>query len=431
MDFAGKHGATLDGAVLDSAVLNPHRTDQPAQSVDDLPRPTAQPRVVILVPAHNEEQGIAATVQSLLAQTRRPDRIVVAADNCSDATAEVARGHGAEVMETVGNRAKKAGALNQAFDSRFRRSVERRGRDRRIAALPYPSPDRRRAEQRTRERRSAPATGPDLSDDDYVLAMDADSQLEPDFIENGLALYERVPEVGGLSGAIVAREQANLLERLQAIEYAKGTRSMSRKQGRVHVLSGAATIFPAITLRRVASSRGSELPGTRGALFLEDSLTEDYELTLAVRKLGYRTLSTKNCRVVTDLMPTLGELTLQRVRWQRGAMESLALYGWGTLTRKTWIAVAICYLQSLLLPVTLAAMAFSYFAFGSKPNLWWTAILPLFICEQMIVARRVGGRARWIPLLYVPMWTYECLQFYFAWRALGQLVRRSDRTWIT
>lgn len=44
------------------------------------------------------------------------DRIVVVADNCADDTAEIALGP-AEVFVTVGNTAKKAGALNQALAS--------------------------------------------------------------------------------------------------------------------------------------------------------------------------------------------------------------------------------------------------------------------------------------------------------------------------
>src|SRR5215210_2811674 len=48
-------------------------------------------KVLVIVPAHNEEDAIGACVESLLRQSRRPDRIVVVADNCSDRTAEVAR----------------------------------------------------------------------------------------------------------------------------------------------------------------------------------------------------------------------------------------------------------------------------------------------------------------------------------------------------
>lgn len=58
-------------------------------------------RFRFLVPAHNEEAGIRATVQSLLAVDWPADRfaVVVVADNCSDATAAVARDAGATVLE--------------------------------------------------------------------------------------------------------------------------------------------------------------------------------------------------------------------------------------------------------------------------------------------------------------------------------------------
>ena len=56
-------------------------------------------RVAVLVPAHDEEQGIAASLATITPQLRAGDRLVVVADNCSDATAEVARAAGADVFE--------------------------------------------------------------------------------------------------------------------------------------------------------------------------------------------------------------------------------------------------------------------------------------------------------------------------------------------
>lgn len=56
-------------------------------------------RVAIVVPARDEEAGIAATVTDLRRQLRPGDRLLVVADNCTDRTAEVARGAGAEVVE--------------------------------------------------------------------------------------------------------------------------------------------------------------------------------------------------------------------------------------------------------------------------------------------------------------------------------------------
>jgi cellulose synthase/poly-beta-1,6-N-acetylglucosamine synthase-like glycosyltransferase len=58
-----------------------------------------KPRCAVLVPAHDEEASIARTVKVLLAQLGPGDRLVVVADNCSDRTAEVARGGGATVVE--------------------------------------------------------------------------------------------------------------------------------------------------------------------------------------------------------------------------------------------------------------------------------------------------------------------------------------------
>jgi cellulose synthase/poly-beta-1,6-N-acetylglucosamine synthase-like glycosyltransferase len=53
----------------------------------------------VLVPAHNEAAGIAATIAAARAQLRSEDRLVVIADNCDDATAAIARAAGAEVIE--------------------------------------------------------------------------------------------------------------------------------------------------------------------------------------------------------------------------------------------------------------------------------------------------------------------------------------------
>ncbi|MEM7675815.1 MAG: glycosyltransferase family 2 protein, partial [Myxococcota bacterium] len=49
------------------------------------------PRTVVLVPAHNEESGLGATLESLKAAITEEFSILVIADNCRDKTAEVAR----------------------------------------------------------------------------------------------------------------------------------------------------------------------------------------------------------------------------------------------------------------------------------------------------------------------------------------------------
>jgi cellulose synthase/poly-beta-1,6-N-acetylglucosamine synthase-like glycosyltransferase len=58
-----------------------------------------RPRIAILIPAHNEEGGVAATIASVLPQLQEGDRVLVVADNCSDNTAGAATRAGAEVCE--------------------------------------------------------------------------------------------------------------------------------------------------------------------------------------------------------------------------------------------------------------------------------------------------------------------------------------------
>lgn len=63
------------------------------------PLPATRPPVAILIPAHNEEAGLPATLSSLQSQLGIADRILVVADNCRDRTAEVARRAGVDVVE--------------------------------------------------------------------------------------------------------------------------------------------------------------------------------------------------------------------------------------------------------------------------------------------------------------------------------------------
>ncbi len=56
-------------------------------------------RLAVLVPAHDEASVIAITLRSVIPQLQNVDRVVVIADNCSDATAATAAGEGAEVIE--------------------------------------------------------------------------------------------------------------------------------------------------------------------------------------------------------------------------------------------------------------------------------------------------------------------------------------------
>lgn len=56
-------------------------------------------RFMVLMPAHNEELGIADCLRGLVCEVDSPDQILVVADNCTDQTAAIARSYGVNVVE--------------------------------------------------------------------------------------------------------------------------------------------------------------------------------------------------------------------------------------------------------------------------------------------------------------------------------------------
>ena len=57
-----------------------------------------RPRLAVLVPAHDEAAGIAASLATIAPQLLTGDRLLVVADNCSDDTAVIAAAAGAEAI---------------------------------------------------------------------------------------------------------------------------------------------------------------------------------------------------------------------------------------------------------------------------------------------------------------------------------------------
>ncbi|MBY0395814.1 MAG: glycosyltransferase family 2 protein, partial [Thermoleophilia bacterium] len=76
-----------------------------------LPADAPRPRFLFVVPAHDEEAGVAETVRSLKGVAYPADRfdVTVIADNCTDATAAVARDAGAHVVERFDDQKKSKG----------------------------------------------------------------------------------------------------------------------------------------------------------------------------------------------------------------------------------------------------------------------------------------------------------------------------------
>src|SRR5262245_9513055 len=135
--------------------------------------------VTVLIPAHNEEASLRHTISSLQSQSHRPDRIIVVADNCTDSTVAIARRAGVEVVESVDNSEKKAGALNQAL------------------------------------KRVLPGQG----DNDLVMVMDADTVLDDGFLETAVARFTSDRALMAVGGLFYGEDGAGLIGQFQRNEY--------------------------------------------------------------------------------------------------------------------------------------------------------------------------------------------------------------------
>jgi biofilm PGA synthesis N-glycosyltransferase PgaC len=368
--------------------MRPVRSFRPVRGLTPPGRPPAC--VHVLVPAHNEEQSIGATLVSLRRQTVRPTTVTVIADNCTDYTAGAAIIEGATVFTTVNNREKKAGALNQYL------------------------------------RRELLAMSPD----DLILVMDADSALDPRFLEAAVARLRINPQLGAVGGVFKGQRAVTNIQQVQANEYVRYARAVGRRQGRVMVLTGTATVFRAGALLQVAEQRGQSLPGEMGNIYDTTALTEDNEITLALKHLGWQMLSPRECVVYTDLMPTVGDLHRQRLRWYRGAVENLLSYGWTPVTKRYWLQqlglLACTLLFLLFIAVTAIDLSLGILRFSP----WWSAVSLVFLVERLVTVWRVGTRrGRVLALLLVPEAAYDLLlQFTFV-RGAYHVARKTPAQW--
>jgi len=158
--------------------------------------------------------------------------------------------------------------------------------------------------------------------------MDADTSLGPRFIEVAARHLEDDPELAAVGGVFYGEPGSGLIGQFQRNEYTRYSLQIRQRRGRVFVLTGTATMFRAEALLDVAAARGVFIPGEPGKVYDTAALTEDNELTLALKSLGATMMSPAECYVVTEIMPTWRNLWKQRQRWQRGALENLGAYGY-------------------------------------------------------------------------------------------------------
>jgi len=316
-------------------------------------RPTSTLRVVSLIPAHNESADIAATIEALLLQQRRPDLVVVIPNGCTDDTAAIARRYPVTVLELPVLQHKKSEALNIAWQ-RY------------------------------------------CQDADVVICLDGDTVLPPNAVgdwEQEYLLDRPTGGTGNISRPLGGSSSKftmlgdHFLTRLQRAEFARWTDTALRR-GWTSVLAGTGCAISGDALRTVAAQDGREGPWTY------TSQVEDFELTYAIRRLGYRCQVSPQVRAYTDSMKSVRALWGQRMKWQCGTVEDLLAIGVNRLTVVDWwqqIAGLGAALSRLLwVVVVVAQIALGQFHFV----LFWWLVPVLFAAVDVKAALRIPHRDR-------------------------------------
>ena len=346
------------------------------------------PLVVAVIPAWNEAACIADTIDGLRHQTRPPDLIVVCANNCTDDTAAVARAAGVDVIDMPRNPDRKAGALNYAMETIL----------------------------------------PSLADRDRIFVQDADTVCVPRWLELANDVMDGDPRAV-VSGRYACKNAHGLLGMYQRNEFARECRMIDRRGNRTHILVGTSTLLPVAMLREVIKARSAgTLPP--GYVYAPESLTEDFELSLAAKTLRWHTVSPHGCDAVTDVMPTVRMLWRQRIRWMRGGVEDLRRYGWTEVTsgfhiRRAWILFGLA--SMLLFYATLAA---TYAASGTVAmSLPWALLTLVFMIDRITGVRAEGRASMLFAALLIPEVIYNMFAQVVYVTALWKAFRGGTPTW--
>ena len=250
-------------------------------------------KVLAIIPSYNEERkgNLPLIINGLKAQTY-PTDICIVVNNSDDNSVQVATELGATfVMNMENNIGMRAGAINHGIEHH---------------SQGY----------------------------DYILAMDADSKADPCMIEEGVKALEEDPKLGAVcSRAGVLMQQLSsfterLWLRLQRIEYGQYDSSRVETTNHIKVAHGLSTLF-----RREALDQQFK---KRGYVYNNDALTEDYWLTLDLKKLGWNITSCQKMKAWTIVPTTRGWWWKQRTRWNLGGIDTLIYHGLNRFTAWDW-----------------------------------------------------------------------------------------------
>ena len=229
-----------------------------------------QPLVSIIVPAYNEEKVICRTIESLLASNYQNFEIIIVDDGSPDRTLEIAR---------------------ENFSDNPKITIYTKENGGKAEALNF---------------------GIIRAGGEIVIALDADTLFDKETVG---ALVRRFADdkIGAVAGNAKVGNRLNIVTRWQALEYIT-SQNLDR---RAFASLNCITVVPG----SVGAWRRDVLEQIGG--FSVDTLAEDQDATMQVRKLGYKIGYEEHAIAWTEAPDTLSGLAKQRFRWSYGTLQCM------------------------------------------------------------------------------------------------------------
>jgi biofilm PGA synthesis N-glycosyltransferase PgaC len=240
---------------------------------------------------------------------------------------------------------------------------------------------------------------------DIVVIADIDTTFDRDALAE-LVGYFSDPKVGAVSGNLGVRNAAaSLMTRFQAIEYSIGLslgRCIADALGTMSVISGAFGAFRRTALESVGR--------------LDVEVGEDADLTLKLRRAGWRVRFAPEARALTDVPETVSAFIAQRLRWDRGLITIWGRKFRGTLDPRSSIfriTNAVAMFDVIFFQIVLA-VAFPFYVVwlwyyfdGIAVTIIGATLIgyTLLDCIALIAAAVVGIRLPPWLILYLPLYT--------------------------
>ena len=277
----------------------------------DLP-PDPLPSVTVLIPAHNEEGVIVQTVSSVLASDYPSMHVIVVNDGSTDDTAMLLDSHfgddpRVQIIHQV-NRG-KAAALNNAMGH---------------------------------------------AQTEIVVTIDADTEIESDAIRQLLRHFSD-PQTGAVAGNVKVGNRSRWLTRWQALEYITSQNMEKRAFDLLNCITVVPGALGAWRIEAIAAAGG----------ITADTVAEDADLTVAIRRLGWRVSYEERSIAWTEAPETASALIRQRFRWTFGTLQAFWKHRdtlfrpkYGTLG---WVALPNIFIFQLLLPLVSPILDLMFF----------------------------------------------------------------------